>query len=163
MVRPTLNWAIESSDDRQLLTTLFRNAKTQRVIDLPDRTGETPLTLACRLGHVETVRLLIQEGADINQVNRNKQKPRDVAKGEVAELLDAEVKARADRGEREQFEESAFLPIPEMDSILGFTGVPEVYDGIYPVADSISLEEAEDLYRRRIDDERRFWEDDDNK
>lgn len=43
---------------------------SQSWVDIMDNDGNTPLMVACRLGYMECVEILIANGADVLHVNR---------------------------------------------------------------------------------------------
>lgn len=53
----------------------------------PDEVKNTPLHLACEDGHVEIIKILLEAGADPNLENKQKKKPIDLAKPNVARVV----------------------------------------------------------------------------
>jgi ankyrin repeat protein len=57
-------------------------------LDLRDKQGATVLHVAAACEHVAAVQVLLAAGADVNAVNQNGQKPRDLAKGETLRVFE---------------------------------------------------------------------------
>jgi ankyrin repeat protein len=58
-------------DELSLMEFITHHVKESEDIDKENIYGDTPLTLACRLGKLDFVKLLLQHGADINKESFN--------------------------------------------------------------------------------------------
>jgi ankyrin repeat protein len=63
-------------------------------IDATSNTGNTALMEATLAGNLQTVRILLNEGADPALTNRNGATARELASGEIAKMLDQAIKLR---------------------------------------------------------------------
>ncbi|XP_060803237.1 ankyrin repeat domain-containing protein 13D [Amyelois transitella] len=61
-----IHWLVWNNSHEELRSSLESNMFTPEDIEKKDPRGRTPLLLAVTLGHIESVRLLIDAGADVN-------------------------------------------------------------------------------------------------
>ncbi|CAB3261098.1 unnamed protein product [Arctia plantaginis] len=66
MRRYPLHWLVWNNQYEELKNSLTSKKFTQEEIEGKDLRGRTPLLLAVTLGHLESVRVLIEAGADVN-------------------------------------------------------------------------------------------------
>ncbi|XP_013386790.1 transient receptor potential cation channel subfamily A member 1 homolog, partial [Lingula anatina] len=71
-------WAAENNHV-SCLQVLLKNPKVTKLIDEPDRYGNTPLHIAAQLGHINCVKLLMEHNAMVDDKNEDEQTPLHLA------------------------------------------------------------------------------------